>query len=61
MKEKQNLEIRFTNEKETFNATSELKIKIEELKIEQILLKGRSNFEKAAQIEYGEIQHLKLK
>jgi ATP-dependent Clp protease ATP-binding subunit ClpB len=59
--EKQNLEIRFTNEKETFNATSELKIKIEELKNRANIAKRESNFEKAAQIEYGEIPTLEAK
>jgi ATP-dependent Clp protease ATP-binding subunit ClpB len=59
--EKQNLEARFANEKETFNATSELKVKIEELKNRANIAKRESNFEKAAQIEYGEIPTLEAK
>jgi ATP-dependent Clp protease ATP-binding subunit ClpB len=59
--EKQNLEARFANEKETFNTTSELKIKIEELKNRANIAKRESNFEKAAQIEYGEIPTLEAK
>ena len=59
--EKQNLEARFANEKETFNITSELKIKIDELKNRANIAKRESNFEKAAQIEYGEIPTLETK
>ncbi len=59
--EKQNLEARFANEKETFNTTSELKVKIEELKNRANIAKRESNFEKAAQIEYGEIPTLEAK
>jgi len=59
--EKQNLEARFANEKETFNVTSELKIKIDELKNRANIAKRESNFEKAAQIEYGEIPTLEAK
>ena len=59
--EKQNLEARFANEKETFNITSELKIKIDELKNRANIAKRESNFEKAAQIEYGEIPTLEAK
>ena len=59
--EKQNLEARFANEKETFNITSELKVKIDELKNRANIAKRESNFEKAAQIEYGEIPTLEAK
>lgn len=59
--EKQNLEARFVNEKETFNITSELKVKIDELKNRANIAKRESNFEKAAQIEYGEIPTLEAK
>ena len=59
--EKQNLEARFANEKETFNITSELKVKIDELKNRANIAKRESNFEKAAQIEYGEIPALEAK
>ncbi|QKF67777.1 ClpB chaperone [Arcobacter venerupis] len=59
--EKQNLEARFANEKATFNTTSELKVKIDELKNRANIAKRESNFEKAAQIEYGEIPSLEAK
>ncbi|CAI8237050.1 MAG: AAA family ATPase [Sulfurovum sp.] len=59
--EKQNLEARFENEKNTFNATSEIKVKIDELKNSAARAKRDSEFEKAAQIEYGEIPSLEAK
>ena len=59
--EKQNLEARFDNEKQTFNATSELKIKIDELKTKANIAKRESKFEEAAKIEYGEIPALEAK
>jgi len=59
--EKQNLEARFENEKHTFNATSEIKAKIDELKNSAARAKRDSEFEKAAQIEYGEIPQLEAK
>lgn len=59
--EKQNLEARFENEKQTFNAASELKAKIEELKIKANIAKRESKFEEAAKIEYGEIPALEAK
>jgi ATP-dependent Clp protease ATP-binding subunit ClpB len=59
--EKQNLEARFDNEKQTFNLASELKVKIDELKTKAAIAKRESNFEKAAQIEYGEIPALETK
>jgi len=59
--EKQNLEIRFENEKQTFNATNELKVKIDELRTKAIIAKRESNFEEAAKIEYGEIPSLEEK
>lgn len=58
---KQNLEARFDNEKQTFNATSELKIKIDELKTKANIAKRESKFEEAAKIEYGEIPALEAK
>ncbi|MGJ0364136.1 AAA family ATPase [Aliarcobacter cryaerophilus] len=58
---KQNLEARFENEKQTFNATSELKIKIDELKTKANIAKRESKFEEAAKIEYGEIPALEAK
>ncbi|WP_418186849.1 ATP-dependent Clp protease ATP-binding subunit [Aliarcobacter lanthieri] len=59
--EKQSLEARFENEKHTFNATSELKAKIEELKTRANIAKRESKFEEAAKIEYGEIPALETK
>lgn len=59
--EKQNLEARFENEKQTFNATSELKVKIDELKTKANIAKRESKFEEAAKIEYGEIPALEAK
>jgi ATP-dependent Clp protease ATP-binding subunit ClpB len=59
--EKQNLEARFENEKETFNAESSLKAKIDELKGKAERAKRESNFEQAASIEYGEIPALEQK
>ncbi|WP_044417743.1 ATP-dependent Clp protease ATP-binding subunit [Halarcobacter anaerophilus] len=59
--EKQNLEARFENEKQTFNAASELKSKIEELRVKAARAKRESNFEEAASIEYGEIPALEKK
>jgi ATP-dependent Clp protease ATP-binding subunit ClpB len=59
--EKQNLEARFENEKETFNAESSLKAKIDELKVKAERAKRESKFEEAASIEYGEIPELQKK
>ncbi|AXH15634.1 ATP-dependent chaperone ClpB [Malaciobacter mytili LMG 24559] len=56
--EKITLETRFENEKETFNATSTLKTKIDELKTKANIAKRESRFEEAASIEYGEIPTL---
>lgn len=56
--EKVALEARFENEKETFNAASMLKAKIEELKQKAQRAKRESHFEEAASIEYGEIPEL---
>ena len=59
--EKQSLEARFENEKQTFNLTSELKAKIDELKTKANIAKRESKFEEAAKIEYGEIPTLETK
>jgi len=59
--EKQALEVRFENEKQTFNAESSLKAKIEELRTKAQIAKRESNFEQAASIEYGEIPALEQK
>ena len=56
--EKRALDARFINEKETFDASSILKTKIEDLKNQAKNAKAASNFEKAATIEYGEIPAL---
>lgn len=56
--ERLSLESRFENEKETFNAASNLKGKIEELKAKAERAKRESKFEEAASIEYGEIPQL---
>ncbi|MGB0990811.1 MAG: AAA family ATPase, partial [Halarcobacter sp.] len=55
------LETRFENEKQTFNAESTLKAKIDELKTKAARAKRDSNFEEAASIEYGEIPQLEAK
>ena len=52
---KRGLETQFMNEKETFDATSMLKSKIEDLKTKAESAKRNSKFEEAAKIEYGEI------
>ncbi|XOB61484.1 ATP-dependent Clp protease ATP-binding subunit [Campylobacterota bacterium DY0563] len=59
--EKQSLEVRFQTEKETFNAESSLKAKIDELRTKAERAKRESNFEQAASIEYGEIPALEDK
>jgi len=62
LKEKQrNLEIQFKNEKETFNAVSQIKIEIDELKGKAEIAKRDSKFEEAASIEYGQIPELEEK
>ena len=53
-----NLEIQFENEKETFNSISNIKIEIEKQKSLAEKAKRESNFEEAAQIEYGKIPEL---
>ena len=59
LKEKQRgLEAQFANEKETFNAVSQIKTQIDELKVKAERAKRESRFEEAAQIEYGQIPEL---
>ncbi|MEA2050275.1 MAG: AAA family ATPase [Campylobacterota bacterium] len=59
LKEKQrNLETQFENEKETFNAVSNIKIEIDQLKSKAARAKRDSKFEEAASIEYGQIPEL---
>ncbi|RXK13057.1 ATP-dependent chaperone ClpB [Halarcobacter mediterraneus] len=59
--EKQALEARFENEKQTFNAQSSLKTKIDELRTKAARAKRESKYEEAASIEYGEIPQLEAK
>ena len=62
LKEKQrSLETQFENEKETFNAISNLKMQIDELRSKAERAKRDSRFEEAAKIEYGEIPALEAK
>lgn len=62
LKENQrNLETQFKNEKETFNAVSQIKIQIDELKGKAEKAKRDSKFEEAASIEYGQIPELEEK
>ena len=56
-----NLETQFSNEKETFNAVSNIKIQIDELKSKAERAKRDSKFEEAASIEYGQIPELEAK
>ncbi len=55
---KRALEHQFENEKKVFNEIAELKTKIDELRREAELAKRDSNFNKAAEIEYGKIPEL---
>ena len=55
---KRNLESQFENEKQTFNAVSNIKSQIDELKRKAGRAKRDSKFEEAAKIEYGEIPQL---
>ena len=62
LKEKQrNLEAQFENEKETFNAVSNIKIEIDNLKGQAARAKRDSKFEEAAKIEYSDIPELEAK
>jgi ATP-dependent Clp protease ATP-binding subunit ClpB len=59
LKERQRgLETQFENEKATFNAVSNIKTQIDELKGKAERAKRDSKFEEAAKIEYGEIPAL---
>jgi ATP-dependent Clp protease ATP-binding subunit ClpB len=62
LKEKQrSLEVQFENEKETFNAISNIKTEIDQLKGQADRAKRESKFEEAASIEYGQIPELENK
>ena len=55
---KRSLEHQFENEKKVFNEIAEIKTKIDELKREAELAKRDSDYNKAAEIEYGRIPKL---
>ncbi len=55
---KRSLEHQFENEKKVFNEIAELKTKIDELRREAELAKRNSDYNKAAEIEYGKIPEL---
>ncbi len=62
LKEKQrSLETQFKNEKETFNAVSNIKTEIDQLRGKADRAKRESKFEEAAAIEYGQIPELEKK
>ncbi len=56
--EKLSLESQFDSEKEVFNSISNIKVKLDELKKEANMAKKNSEFNKAAEIEYGKIPAL---
>lgn len=58
---KRGLETQFETEKETFNAASSIKVKIEELRNKAAIAKRESKFDEAAKIEYGDIPELEAK
>ncbi|RXJ54605.1 ATP-dependent Clp protease ATP-binding subunit [Candidatus Marinarcus aquaticus] len=58
---KRGLETQFETEKETFNAASSIKAKIEELRNKAAIAKRESKFDEAAKIEYGDIPELEAK
>ncbi|MDE6958660.1 MAG: AAA family ATPase, partial [Helicobacter apodemus] len=56
--QKKNLEAQFENEKQVFNAIAQIKIQIDSLRTESELAKRNSDFNKAAEIDYGKIPEL---
>jgi len=58
---RRSLENQFETEKETFNASSTIKAKIENLRNKAERAKLESKFDEAAKIEYGEIPELETK
>lgn len=58
---KRNLESQFENEKSVFNEIADIKGKSDELKKEAEIAKRNSDFNKAAEIEYGQIPNLEEK
>lgn len=55
---KKGLEAQFENEKQVFNDIANIKIKIDSLRTESSLAKRNSDFNKAAEIDYGKIPEL---
>ncbi|MCF6172520.1 MAG: AAA family ATPase [Campylobacteraceae bacterium] len=58
---KQKLQMQFDNEKEVFEQIAGMKNEVEALKREAEIAKKNSDFNKAAEIEYGKIPELNLK
>ena len=52
------IEARFNNEKEVFNGIASIKVKIDELQTQAKFAKRDADFNKAAEIEYGQIPKL---
>ncbi len=55
---KKSLEVQFENEKQVFNEIANIKIQIDSLRTESALAKRNSDFNKAAEIDYGRIPEL---
>ncbi|WP_297579564.1 MULTISPECIES: ATP-dependent Clp protease ATP-binding subunit [Helicobacter] len=55
---KKSLEVQFESEKQVFNDIANIKIKIDSLRTESELAKRSSDFNKAAEIDYGKIPEL---
>ncbi|MDE5925108.1 MAG: AAA family ATPase [Helicobacter sp.] len=55
---KKSLEMQFESEKQVFNDIANIKIKIDSLRTESELAKRNSDFNKAAEIDYGKIPEL---
>ena len=55
---KKTLEAQFENEKQVFNEIANIKIQIDSLRTESTLAKRNSDFNKAAEIDYGKIPEL---
>ena len=55
---KKGLEAQFENEKQVFNEIANIKVQIDSLRTESVLAKRNSDFNKAAEIDYGKIPQL---
>lgn len=55
---KKTLEAQFENEKQVFNEIANIKVQIDSLRTESALAKRNSDFNKAAEIDYGKIPEL---